>query len=60
LIGAIPPHPLILVGEGWKMIMECFFAHQDKYIPVNQRKWLIFAADIEQAVALLAEGLAGS
>jgi len=60
LIGAIPPRPLILVGEGWKTIMECFFARQDKYIPVNQRKWLIFAADIEQAVALLAEGLAGS
>lgn len=53
LIKAIPARPLILVGAGWKIVFECFFANQDQYIPVNQRDWLSFSADVEQAITLL-------
>lgn len=53
LIGAIPPRPLILVGEGWRATFEAIYHAFDRYIPTEQRRWVNFAAGVEQAVALL-------
>ena len=50
LIEALPPKPLILVGEGWKATVEQFFKAFGNYIPENQRRWALFAPDVEQAV----------
>lgn len=53
LIGAIPPRPLILVGEGWQATFEQFYRAFDRYIPPEQRRWVTFAAGVEHAVSLL-------
>jgi uncharacterized protein (TIGR00730 family) len=53
LIEAIPPRPLILVGSGWQATFEQFYRSFDGYIPPEQRRWVIFAASVEQAAALL-------
>jgi len=50
LIGALPPRPLILVGAGWREVMQTFFAALGDYIPPPQRRWLSFAENVEQAV----------
>ena len=53
LIGAIPPRPLILVGSGWQATIEQFYRSFDSYIPPEQRRWVAFVPDVQQAVALL-------
>jgi hypothetical protein len=53
LIGAIPPRPLILVGPGWRATFEQFYRSFESYIPPEQRRWVIFAAGVEQAVDML-------
>jgi uncharacterized protein (TIGR00730 family) len=53
LIGAISPRPLILVGEGWRATFQAFYRSSDSYIPVEQRRWVGFATDVEAAVELL-------
>ncbi len=45
--------PLILVGEGWKTVLECFFDVFDPYISPSQRALLLFASDVNHAVCLL-------
>jgi uncharacterized protein (TIGR00730 family) len=56
LIDALPPRPLILVGEGWRATFEQFYRSFDRYIPVEQRRWIIFAGDVQKAVQMLIEG----
>jgi uncharacterized protein (TIGR00730 family) len=51
--GAIPPRPLILIGEGWENTIETFYLKLDEYITETDRNWLEFAIDVEQAVQLL-------
>jgi uncharacterized protein (TIGR00730 family) len=51
--GAIPPRPLILIGEGWKNTIETFYLKLDEYITETDRNWLELAIDVEQAVQLL-------
>jgi uncharacterized protein (TIGR00730 family) len=53
LIGAISPRPLILVGQGWRATFDAFYSAFDSYIPAEQRRWLCFAAEVEEAVVLL-------
>jgi len=51
--GAIPPRPLVLIGNGWKTVMETFWQAFDPYVPEQYRGLLIFAEDVDQAVASL-------
>jgi uncharacterized protein (TIGR00730 family) len=51
--GAIDPKPLILIGQGWQLVMEKFLAVFDGYVPEKHRRFLRFAPDIETAVSLL-------
>ena len=51
--GAISPRPLILIGPGWKSVIETFFAVLDGYVPEQSRKLLDFAEDVDAAFAKL-------
>jgi predicted Rossmann-fold nucleotide-binding protein len=51
LIQAIPPRPLILVGEGWRQVFDRLFETQGVFISQPDRRWLSFAADVREAVA---------
>ncbi len=53
VIQAVPPRPLVLIGEGWRRTFEAFFAAQGAFVPESQRAWLRFAADEAEAVAQL-------
>ncbi len=53
LIKAIPTKPLILVGSGWKSTFNSFFSEMGTYIPSEQKKWLLFAPDVNHAVDIL-------
>ncbi|OGO36353.1 MAG: hypothetical protein A2W35_03335 [Chloroflexi bacterium RBG_16_57_11] len=56
LIEVISPRPLILVGDGWRATIEQFFRSFDSYIPEEQRRWIIFADSVQQAVEMLTRG----
>ncbi len=53
LTGAIKPRPLILIGEGWHETIEYLFRTFGGYIPLEQRRWIVFAANVEEAMNLL-------
>ena len=53
IVASIPPKPLILMGAGWRSVMESFYNSFEVYVPQNQRVLLQFAADIQEAVAIL-------
>jgi uncharacterized protein (TIGR00730 family) len=53
IVASIPPKPLILVGSGWRSVMERFYTSFEAYIPLKQRFLLQFAPDIQTAVALI-------
>jgi uncharacterized protein (TIGR00730 family) len=53
IVAAIPPKPLILMGAGWRSVMELFYNSFEVYIPQNQRNLILFAQDIETAAAML-------
>jgi hypothetical protein len=50
---------LILIGPGWKAVLQSFYEYMGLYIPEYQRKWITTAKDIEQTMAILQE-IAGS
>jgi uncharacterized protein (TIGR00725 family) len=56
LTKSIPPKPLILIGSGWRVMFDTFIQAFNEYVPVNQRKWLSFAKDVDSAVKELAGG----
>ena len=47
--GIIAPHPLILIGPGWRQIFETLFATHDAYIAQQYRGLISFAVDVESA-----------
>jgi uncharacterized protein (TIGR00730 family) len=53
LIGSIPPRPLILIGAGWKKVIDSFIAGQDGYISNRDLQWVQFAPDVKEAVEML-------
>lgn len=53
IVSAIPLKPLILLGAGWRSVMDVFFNSFDAYVPAYQRGLLRFAADVQTAVALV-------
>jgi uncharacterized protein (TIGR00730 family) len=52
-VDAIRHRPLILVGEGWKETVAGFYGAQGAYVPEVGRSLLLFAADVDEAFALL-------
>jgi uncharacterized protein (TIGR00730 family) len=53
IVNSIPPKPLILMGAGWRSVLESFYNSFGAYIPQNQRVLLQFAPDIKSAISLL-------
>jgi uncharacterized protein (TIGR00725 family) len=53
IVASIPPKPLILVGSGWKAVMESLYLSLDAYFPQRQRDLLRFAPDAASAISLL-------
>jgi len=47
--GASQPRPFILIGRGWRDVIEMFYEGLGEYISENDRKWLYLAADVEVA-----------
>lgn len=53
LIEALPQKPLILVGEGWRQVMQALFATHGDYIREKHQKLVSFAVTVDEAVACL-------
>lgn len=53
IIQAVPPKPLILVGEGWKAVLDAFFSHCDGYSPGNQQGFLSLVPDVPAAFQII-------
>ncbi len=55
LTEAIPARPLILIGPAWQSVFDSFFSQLGDYVTADQRTWLHFAGDENEAVRLLQE-----
>ncbi len=55
IVNAMPHKPLILIGEGWKSVIESFYRSLDGYIPQHQRDLLHFATDVQVAAKILSD-----
>jgi len=53
IIGARRQIPFILVGDGWRQVIELFFDALGEYTPEGQREFLLFAPDAQAAVRML-------
>ena len=50
IVSAMPVKPLVLVGPGWRSVMESLYNSFDVYIPQNQRQLLRFSGNNHEAV----------
>jgi uncharacterized protein (TIGR00730 family) len=55
IVEAISPRPLILVGDGWRETMACFYSAQGGYVSEKSRALLSYAANVDEAFSLLQE-----
>ena len=53
IIKAIPPCPLILIGQGWKTTLQSFWDEQGQYVVEADRGWLSFVGTAEEAAERL-------
>lgn len=53
IVEALPPRPLILIGQGWQSTFDQFFKEFESYTSAPQRKLLYFAEDVKTAVQIL-------
>lgn len=53
LIEADPPKPLILVGSGWREVIDVFFSAQAEHILATDKQWLSFALTPREALPFL-------
>lgn len=53
IVHSMPAKPLILVGAGWRSVLESFFDSFAVYVPQNQRELVQFAPDVPAAVERL-------
>lgn len=51
---AISPRPFILIGEGWKKVMDTILSEFDTHISLRDRSWFHYAPDIDSALSILA------
>jgi hypothetical protein len=52
-VGALPSRPLILIGPGWKSLMDSFFKQFPSYVPEEDRPLLSYAESVESAAEML-------
>ena len=53
LIEADQPKPLILIGSGWKQVINTLFTSQEEHILPADKKWLTFAENPPEALNYL-------
>lgn len=53
IVESIHRRPLVLVGDGWNAIFHQVFETTDSYTSESAKELLLFAEDVEAAVALL-------
>ena len=53
IVHSMQPKPLILIGAGWRSVLDRFFDEFNTFMPINQREYIQFAADIQEALSLL-------
>lgn len=53
LTQAISERPLVIIGHTWKSVFDLFLEHSLEYVPANQRRWVAFAEDNQEAIRLL-------
>jgi uncharacterized protein (TIGR00725 family) len=53
IVDSIPRKPLILVGDGWKNVLESFQQEFAIYTNIDQEMFIIFAGTIQEAIELL-------
>lgn len=53
IIRAIPPKPLLLIGEEWHSVMDQLFNSLGEYIPRTQQELILFAHDEAKAIDLI-------
>ena len=53
IVDSMPHKPLILVGMGWKAVMDEMFRSLSEVTPPNQRELLTFAPDVQSAVKFI-------
>jgi uncharacterized protein (TIGR00730 family) len=56
-VGVIPRRPLILVGSGWKALIEQFYLDFNRYVPKMYRQLLYFAETSEDVIGILDQAL---
>ncbi len=49
IIGAIPPRPVAVIGDGWRAAFDTYRQELGKYVNPGDWHWLNFCADIHQA-----------
>lgn len=53
IVDAIPQRPLILVGDGWKEVMNSFYSAQDGYVSPGSRRLIYLAKNVDEAFQIL-------
>jgi uncharacterized protein (TIGR00725 family) len=53
IIGVLARRPLILLGDGWRLVFDQFFQQLGPYSPPNQRGLLHFAPDATAAIGII-------
>lgn len=53
LIHAIPPKPIILVGDGWQSTFDTLLLSQNDYIAAHDRELITFVPDVHSALRIL-------
>jgi hypothetical protein len=48
-VGATRLRPLILVGEGWNLVMQVLFEQLGDYVPDKYRRLVVNVPDVERA-----------
>lgn len=57
IVGVLHRRPLILVGDGWRSVLDQVFTQLGMYTPEHQRALLQFAPNVSTAASMLEAGL---
>lgn len=53
VIEALPPRPLVLVGEGWRKVFQTYLDSMRDYLMPGDSRWLVFTDTVEEALNLV-------
>lgn len=59
VIEALPPRPLVLVGEDWRIVFQTYLERMGVYLMPSDERWLLFADTVDAALSLIENHPAG-